>query len=330
VPSADKDVFVGKSSIGRKPIGGYFSEFSCRLATGISLASCRRMQIHKETFMVRILSVVLSVLLLSACATVTEDNDTPIVETQTAAAPEIQPAESSVATPVEAPKNGLAGGPRKIPSKQEIKLLQTQLKSAGFDPGPVDGAMGARTLSALRRLQSGCSNLNDFFENSTSGISARSGDDIRLIQVRLKDAGFDVGPVDGVMGSKTKSALLRVQSGCTMVKDWSVSPDNQVQTVERMPSSMPASERALQTVPFKAAPATDSVREAGSQASALDKSPSREEIRLLQLKLKAAGFDPGPSDGVLGPKTNSALEQYRTMHGSSNSRKLSSGVRFDY
>jgi peptidoglycan hydrolase-like protein with peptidoglycan-binding domain len=61
-----------------------------------------------------------------------------------------------------------------------------------------------------------------------------------------------------------------------------------------------------------------------------DKSPSREEIRLLQLKLKAAGFDPGPADGMLGPKTNSALEQYRMLHGSSNSRKLSSGIKFDY
>ncbi len=280
--------------------------------------------------MVRILSVVLSVLLFSACATVTEDNDTPMVETQASAAPEIQPAESSAVTPVETPKNGLVGGPRKIPSKQEIKLLQTQLKAAGFDPGPADGAMGARTLSALRRLQSGCSNLTDLFENPTGGISARSGDDIQLIQVRLKDAGFDVGPVDGVMGSKTKAALIRVQSGCTMVKDWSVSPDNQVQMVERMPKPMPASERVLQTVPFKAAPATDSVREVSGQASPLDKSPSREEIRLLQLKLKAAGFDPGPADGVLGPKTNSALEQYRTIHGSSSSRKLSSGVRFDY
>jgi peptidoglycan hydrolase-like protein with peptidoglycan-binding domain len=286
------------------------------------------MQIHKETFMMRILSVVLFALLLSACATVTEENETPMVETQAPAAPEMQPAATNVSMPVEAPKN-VPGGSRRIPTKQEIKLLQSQLKAAGFDPGPADGAMGARTLSALRRLQSGCANLTDLFENSTSEISARSGDDIRLIQVRLKDAGFDVGPVDGVMGSKTKATLIRVQSGCTMVKDWSVSPDNQVQIAEKMPSSTPAS-RALQTVPFKAAPATDSVREPIGQASAIDKSPSREEIRLLQLKLKAAGFDPGPADGIAGPKTNSALEQYRTIHGSSSSRKLSSGVRFDY
>ena len=35
---------------------------------------------------------------------------------------------------------------------------------------------------------------------------------------------------------------------------------------------------------------------------AADKSPSREEIRLIQSQLKSAGFDPGPFDGMLGPK----------------------------
>jgi len=279
--------------------------------------------------MVRILSVVLSVLLLSACATVTED--TPMMETQAPAAPaaQIEPAESNMATPVEAPKNGLAGGPRKIPSKQEIKLLQTQLKVAGFDPGPMDGSMGARTLSALRRLQSRCSNLTDLFENPTSEISARSMDELRVVQARLKDAGFDAGPVDGVMGLKTKAALLRAQAGCTMAKNWSATLEYQVQTAERMPSSMPAFERP-QPVPAKASISTDSIREVGGQTNSPDQSPKREEIRLLQLKLKAAGFDPGPVDGIMGPKTNSAVEQYRMVHGSSNSRKLSSGVKFDY
>ena len=178
--------------------------------------------------MARILSVALSVLFLSACATVTENNETPVTE-PLAPAPEIQAVEPSVPEAIEPPKNELVRVP-KIPSTQEIMLLQTQLEVAGFDPGPVDGALGARTLSALRQLQSGCSNLEDLLENPSSGISARSGDEIRLLQVRLKDAGFDAGPIDGVMGLKTKSALLRAQSGCTVVKDWSATLEDQVQT----------------------------------------------------------------------------------------------------
>ena len=290
----------------------------------------------------------ISVFLLSACATVTEDNGSQVAiqELPTPGA-EIQPGESNVPAPAEPARNEVA---RKIPTKQEIKLIQAQLKAAGFDPGPVDGTLGAKTTSALRRLQSGCANLKDLFENPTSGIlqqpwamqagkqsattpdSASNTDEIRLMQVRLKDAGFDVGSVDGVMGFKTKSALLRFQSGCTMVKDLPAIFENQVQTSDRMPSPMSASEKQIQPT-SKAPSATGSVRdEAGKVNAAADNSPGKEEIRLLQAQLKAAGFDPGPSDGMLGPKTKSALQQYRTVNGSSTSQKLSSnvGLKFDY
>jgi peptidoglycan hydrolase-like protein with peptidoglycan-binding domain len=260
-----------------------------------------------------------------------------VAETQ-AVPTEISAVESSALVPVETAGSELAGAAKKTLSKQEIKLIQTQLKAAGFDPGPVDGASGAKTLSALRRLQSGCANLKDLFENPTSGISQQSdkftsADEIRLIQVRLKDAGFDVGSVDGVMGSKTKSALLRFQSGCTMVKEWSATLENQVQTSGRMPSPMFVSEKQFQPAPAKASQATEFVRDdADKLNTAGDKSPSREEIRIMQTELKAAGFDPGPADGMLGPKTKSALQQYRTVNGSSTSRKVSSsiGLKFDY
>jgi peptidoglycan hydrolase-like protein with peptidoglycan-binding domain len=305
------------------------------------------MQLHEETFMARILPIVLSVFLLSACATVNEDNDSQVAETQ-AVQTEIQP-ESSAPTAIEPARNELPGVAKRISSKQEIKLIQAQLKMAGFDPGPLDGALGAKTMSALRRLQSGCANLKDLFENSTSGIlpqpakiqapkqsaadKVSSTEEIRLIQVRLKDAGFDAGPVDGVMGFKTRSALLRFQSGCTMVKDLPATLENQVQTSEKIPSPISASERQIQAKPSKLLPAVESVRdEAGKMNAVADRSPSREEIRLLQGQLKAAGFDPGPFDGMLGPKTKSALQQYRTVYGSSTSRTLLSGVgiKFDY
>src|SRR5262245_46043372 len=34
-------------------------------------------------------------------------------------------------------------------------------------------------------------------------------DDIRAMQLRLREVGFDPGPIDGVAGAKTKSAVLR-------------------------------------------------------------------------------------------------------------------------
>jgi peptidoglycan hydrolase-like protein with peptidoglycan-binding domain len=297
------------------------------------------MQMHEETFMAKFLSIVISVFLLSACATVTEDNGSQVAmqEFPTPVA-EIQSVESNASAPAEPARNEVA---KEIPTRQEIKLIQAQLKVAGFDPGPVDGTLGAKTTSALRRLQSGCANLKDLLENPTSGIlgamqtgkdNSSNTDEIRLLQVRLKDAGFDVGPVDGVMGAKTKAALLRFQSGCTMVKDLPAIFENQVQMSDKMPSPMFASEKQIQPT-TKPSTVTGSVSdEAVRVNAAADKFLSKEEIRLLQAQLKAAGFDPGPFDGMLGSKTKSALQQYRTVNGSSTSQKLPSsvGIKFDY
>jgi peptidoglycan hydrolase-like protein with peptidoglycan-binding domain len=302
------------------------------------------MHIQEETLMAKLLFVISFVFLLSACATVNEDQDFQ-VEPQALSTPnsETGPVETPTPTPVEPATNELGGAVKRTPSKQEIKSMQAQLKAAGFDPGAMDGVLGAKTMSALRRLQSGCANLKDLLENPTNGISAQSGEmqatkvsvteEIRLIQVRLKDAGFDVGPVDGVMGSKTKSALLRAQSGCMMLKDAPVALEHQAQALDRMPSPIHGSEKQLQLLPPKAPTGTESISDGTGRANvAVDKSPSRDEVRLLQSQLKEAGFDPGPFDGVLGPKTKSALQQYRAVHGSAPLRRLSSsaGLKSDY
>jgi peptidoglycan hydrolase-like protein with peptidoglycan-binding domain len=184
------------------------------------------------------LSFVLILLFVSACATVNEEKDFQTTDTQALAVPisETPVGEAASSSIDSIQSSQVAGASNRVLSKQEIKLLQSQLKAAGFDSGPLDGVLGTKTTSALRRLQLGCANLKDLLENpdlgtfqQTAGIQAAkqgiadktfSAEEIRLIQVRLKEAGFDGGPIDGVMGSQTRSALLRFQSGCTMVKTY--------------------------------------------------------------------------------------------------------------
>ena len=279
----------------------------------------------------RTLSFALVFLFMSACVTVNEDKDFQTGETQALAVPipEI-PVVASSTDSIKDESSQVA--PNRILSKQEINLLQSQLKAAGFDPGPLDGVLGAKTTSALRRLQLGCANLKDLLENPDFGTFQQSGgmqtakqsvtdrtfsaDEIRLIQVRLKEAGFDGGPIDGVMGSRTRSALLRFQSGCIIVKDLPPYLNSEPQTVQRLPSPASASEKQPHPVLSKFSPPAASIKdEAGKVNVATDKTPSRDEVRLLQAQLKAAGFDPGPFDGLLGPKTQSALQQYRVVQG---------------
>ena len=40
-----------------------------------------------------------------------------------------------------------------------------------------------------------------------------------MLQARLKAASFYVGPVDGIVGPKTRSGLLRLQAACANLKD---------------------------------------------------------------------------------------------------------------
>src|SRR5262245_36705042 len=39
-------------------------------------------------------------------------------------------------------------------SKSQMQQVQTALKSRGFDPGPIDGIMGPKTMMAIRNFQS--------------------------------------------------------------------------------------------------------------------------------------------------------------------------------
>jgi peptidoglycan hydrolase-like protein with peptidoglycan-binding domain len=44
--------------------------------------------------------------------------------------------------------------------------------------------------------------------------------------------------------------------------------------------------------------------------SQLGERPGREAVKSLQTQLRDAGFDPGPIDGVVGPRTRAALQKY--------------------
>ncbi len=42
---------------------------------------------------------------------------------------------------------------------------------------------------------------------------------------------------------------------------------------------------------------------------------TRGEMREVQTLLKAAGYDPGPADGLMGPKTRTAIASFGESHG---------------
>jgi peptidoglycan hydrolase-like protein with peptidoglycan-binding domain len=140
---------------------------------------------------------------------------------------------------------------------------------------------------------------------------------IRRIQERLKHAGFDPGPIDGVLGPKTKAAISRCKSGCTALEEFSRNSAKPVFELTPALQLSPASvnEKPAQPVAYHASSTRPPVKsEASKTAATLDSVSSEQEIREAQERLKAAGLDPGPIDGVFGPKTKAALEKYRSSY----------------
>jgi len=65
--------------------------------------------------------------------------------------------------------------------------------------------------------------------------------------------------------------------------------------------------------PVSAAPPT--ITATTQSPSLLPQPASTEMIRQVQERLRATGFDPGPADGTMGPRTREALQRYQAREG---------------
>ena len=262
-------------------------------------------------------------LLASGCALFDNEEmatETPAVSVAVIESVPVPPA-PAVVTAVPQFEEPPTVAPRALTSN-DVRRLQARLHEIGLDPGPVDGIAGARTKAAYVRLHTGCSKVGPLIDNLNAPVAEAQGfsanrtgyklpsrEETRHIQTQLRSAGFDPGPVDGIFGNRTKTMVSRLQSGCPMAKEFEGMLDDSLRIV--------ANEAAVAQP--TAEPLSSGATVGGLQRSDGDKQPAvvepvraREEVRILQLQLRDAGFDPGPFDGVMGPRTRAALAQYET------------------
>lgn len=104
------------------------------------------------------------------------------------------------------------------PTPQTIRQAQEALKKKGRDPGPIDGVLGPRTVAALDAYQKAeglaTTGRLDAKTMESLGIQALPtptlrADRVRELQQALAERGYDPGPVDGVMGTRTRAALRK-------------------------------------------------------------------------------------------------------------------------
>lgn len=131
--------------------------------------------------------------------------------------------ESLLANLQAAPRGTTGGGF----SRTQIIQVQQGLNSRGYDAGPEDGSMGPKVKSAIRTFQADnglpvtgevsqtlISQLQGSGGTQTAGTGGNatgSGSEEYQIESHLQRLGYDVGRVDGVIDSKSRSAIQQYQ-----------------------------------------------------------------------------------------------------------------------
>jgi len=278
------------------------------------------------------LVVAACVTIVSGCAFV-DSPQTEVATTADSAVVAFEPvsaiSETEVAIAIPAP----AVRPRSL-TADDIRRMQVRLRDVGLDPGPVDGAAGSKTKAAFKRFQLGCAELQGLFNGSQGstfhGVSLNktpNRQETLAMQSQLRSAGFNPGPADGIFGAKMKTIFTHLQNGCPVAQEFVAQMDQPADSTGKMIAAANLPERPSVTRII----AAQSRLEAAKQLTAPIAVRPQEEIRILQLRLRDAGYDPGPFDGVMGPKTKLALQQMQASQRSGKGKStVTAGMGIQY
>ena len=129
-------------------------------------------------------------------------------------------------------------------------------------------------------------------------------------------------------GMGRRAALKSVASSMSVTPAGSPLPAIQIEPIQPQEELAAINSGAAQTIELAAAenlaaPAasTATAVTTGTAAVATDETA---RVQQIQLALKAAGFDPGSSDGKLGPRTKAAVRDFQQANGLSPDGKVGS------
>ncbi|HHU48103.1 MAG: SpoIID/LytB domain-containing protein [Caldicoprobacterales bacterium] len=216
---------------------------------------------------------------------------------------------------------------RKGSKGSQVKILQRRLNELGFNCGAVDGSFGSKTLSAVRAFQksrglevdgvvgpktraalnSGQPPVDEGSNNqlpdrggSTDKITVTlrkgsKGSQVKILQRRLNELGFNCGAVDGSFGSKTLSAVRAFQKSRGLEVDGVVGPKTRAALNSgQLPDQGSSTDKITVTL------------RKGSKGS---------QVKILQRRLNELGFNCGAVDGSFGSKTLSAVRAFQKSRG---------------
>lgn len=259
--------------------------------------------------------------------------------------------------------------------------LQRELNRLGFDAGPVDGLIGARTRSAIRAYQrdnqlledgqptsSLLSHVRSTAQSRTPAPAASraelSSQQVADIQEALRGLGYTTGRASGRLDDQTRAAIRSYEADHGLLMSGEPSTELLRHMRERADAataatSGPADANTLARIQTELrvrgypiplisgrmdAPTRQAIREyqqgqgvpvTGEPSQALleelrigsaDTTPavalSREQRAAAQRALNARGYDAGPPDGVLGPRSRVAIRNFQAANNMSTTGEL--------
>ncbi len=109
----------------------------------------------------------------------------------------------------------------------QVRGLQQRLQAHGFDSGKIDSVFGSRTETAVLAFQQAKGlDVTGLVDRDTWKaleadpqpvlptqvlVKGDRGSKVRTLQTRLQTKGYDPGPVDGVYGRRTQTAVMAYQ-----------------------------------------------------------------------------------------------------------------------
>jgi len=127
---------------------------------------------------------------------------------------------------------------------------------------------------------------------------------IEEVQVILKREGFEPGNTDGKMGKETRDAIKAFQESQGLKSTGYIDKTTLMQLED--------SRRAKEILQSKKDYASKKTSPKEKESAVPLFKPATKDI---QTALKNAGFDPGPVDGKMGPRTRQAIKEFQKAKG---------------
>ena len=200
--------------------------------------------------------------------------------------------------------------PGREPASQQVADIQEALRSLGYEVRWPSGQLTDETRTAIRNYEADhgllisgepsaalLQHMRQRVDAAAPPPPVADANTIARIQAELRLRGYPIPQVSGRMDSQTRQAIREYQEG--------------------------------QGAPVTGQPSVallDELRAASAEPALPDPVLSREQRAAVQRALRTRGYDAGPPDGVLGPRSRDAIRTFQADNNLSPTGELTSGT----